>query len=176
METKANAYFGKPDADTANEMARMGWDILPLSVTDGCRILYREVTIPKESELAKAAIRFYDDDRFRKIAFGKGVPDSLKSYYSGLGIGFSRVYDDKSGKRVWRLNADDPGFVETVTTWRLQFALDGENAGIFALCAQDFSFPFSYMAAETIREYASDEIGALVGAGIAHEGEVGNHA
>lgn len=146
--------------EDANALANEGWDILPPSIAGTDIVPFKEVILPRESELVTAMIRMYESSEWRNMT--RKRPE-VRRMFDGMGLRLERVYDDASGKKVRKVVLDDKAW-EYLTSWRVEVNMtDGDR--ILGLTSWDPYMPL-FVAKEVLDKECKEVVDGLMSKGI----------
>ena len=145
------AYVYKNIAKDANAYAEDGWDIMPINLTGGNVVVFKDIRIPFADELVQQLIKQYESPDWQKHAMGI---KSFADYYGKIGYTFSRVHNADTGEKVIRMDMTDEAR-EHLSSWRVE--LDFTD-GYLRISPFDITFPYSFYNRKMLDKYASDII------------------
>ena len=149
----------KNTATDINAYAEDGWDLMPINLTGGQFVAFKEIEIPFEDEFVQGLLGQYDSNAFQEVAL---KIEHISKYYDRIGFRFDDVYDDSSGKTEKRLRVDDDT-KRKLCTWRVEIDL---SDGYIRLSPFDVAFPYSFYNKALLERYAGGIVESLLGKGL----------
>ena len=146
-----------------NAYAGAGFDIMPIELTGGNIVVFKDIEIPFDDDLVQGLIRQYDSQDWQDNAlprFGK--------YYDSIGYHFAEIASDETAEKVKRLILDETT-QKRLSTWRLE--MDFVD-GYLRISPFDVTFPYSFYACSLLDKYASDIIESMKENGLIKEDEL----
>lgn len=145
------------------DYANVGFDIMPISVTGGNVVVFKDIKIPFEDSLIQSLVKQYDSDDWQSNAL-----PLFKKYYDSIGYKFAEIASDESAKKVKRLKITNKT-KERLCTWRVEMDFDD---GYLRMSPFDITFPYSFYGADALDEYAGEIVEELKSKGIIEESEL----
>lgn len=145
-------YVYKNIASDKNQYAMDGWDIMPIDLTHGNIVAFKDITIPFEDEMVQELIKQYESDDWQKYALSM-----FKKYFDSIGYTFTSVLNADTGERHIRIGLDDQTR-QRLCTWRVEMDF---NDGYLRLSPFDVTFPYSFYNKKLLDRYAPDIVESL---------------
>lgn len=135
-----------------NTYADAGFDIMPIQLTSGNIVVFKDIEIPFEDDLVQQLLKQYDSDDWQENAlplFGK--------YYDSIGYRFAETASDSSPEKTTKLVLDEQTR-KRLSTWRVEMDF---NDGYLRISPFDITFPYSFYSADLLDKYANGIVEAM---------------
>ena len=135
-----------------NKLATEKWDIIPIQITGGTIIVFKDIKIPFDDPLVANLLKQYNSEKWQSCALDKKKAKINPKYYEGIGYCFERVYDNDTNKYVKRMILSDKA-KDSLCTWRIEADYSTMQLSMTPL---DLSFPYCFSNADVLDKYAPE--------------------
>jgi len=150
------AYVYKNAVDDKNLYAKDGWDIMPINLTGGNVIVFKDIKIPFTDPMVQELIKQYETPDWQKYAMGN---KQFADYYEKIGYRFSEIHNADTGSKRYEMKLTDEAR-EHLSTWRVEMDF---SDGYLRISPFDITFPYSFYNKKLLDRYAGEIVESAKG-------------